>query len=270
MISAEAKSSPEVAELARLALGRLHYELGNYDKAVENYQTIASDSPYFADQLYELVWTYIKQEDWDSALRHVEIFLIAFPDHPYTMQMKLNQGHLHMKAKGFEKALASYEIVVGDYSPLQERMVRLEGGVDDPKRFYAALVAAGDGMGAEADGVQLPASAVQLLVGDDAMGRAVAASRALRSQDKDMQAAQSALAEIGSVLSGTDEAIGTFSRGSQSLLRVRDDGLQLRNQLITLEVQHLADTYGLEKAEAQAIREQQDVLAIRAQEVQGV
>ena len=54
----------EVQELARLALGRVHYEQGNYEDAQRYYQDIRAESAFFTEQLYELVWTYVRQEKW--------------------------------------------------------------------------------------------------------------------------------------------------------------------------------------------------------------
>lgn len=264
------ESDEEVLQLARLALGRVHYELGNYQQAVDFYQSIPSDSEWFADQLYELVWTFIKQEDWESALRHVEIFLIAFPEHPYTLQMKLNQGHLNVKAKGFEKALASYETVVADYTPLRARLEALEASRADPLRFFERIVIASvDQFAAPADG-DLPGFAVEMLVDDETMGRVVEASQTLDQQDDDLSSARSTLDEISGVLTSSDESIGTFGRGRQALLRVRDDSLQLRHRLLEAEVEYLYASDRLSKAEYTALRTQMDVLLTRTQQVQGV
>ncbi len=274
-VVAAPSTSDEVSELARLALGRVNYEMERYQEAVEHYQSLPSDSKWFADQLYELVWTYIKQEDWDNALRHVEIFLIAFPAHPYTLQMKLNQGHLHMKAKGFERALASYETVVADYTPLRERLDTLEGGVGDPIRFFERIAADAermqsvDGSG-YADG-GLPGFAVEMLVDDNTMGRVVDASRALNGQRADLTAARVTLDEISGVLTSSDEAIGTFGRGRQALLRVRDDSLQLRHRLLEAELAYLQQANDrVSRARVQSIEEEMAVLLGRTQQVQGV
>ena len=95
-------------------------ELGEFEKAAAHYDRIEGDSFYQADKLYEQVWAIIKQkneireqrlEDGDElseddrirldmrerdlvqqALRGVEIFRLAYPEHEYTAQLKLLSG----------------------------------------------------------------------------------------------------------------------------------------------------------------------------------
>lgn len=272
VVEAQGSGDIDVLQLSQLALGRLHYELGNYQQAVDYYQILPSDSPYFADQLYELVWTYIKQEDWASALRHVDIFLIAYPEHRYTLQMKLNQGHLNMKAKSFEKALAAYERVVNDYTPLADRLRRLEESESDSGAFFDRIVAAQERDPSEVDpATELPNYAVEMLVDDNTMGRIVGASRELVAQGEDLESAETTLGEISGVLTTSNEAIGTFGRGRQGLLRVRDDSLQLRFRLLSEELDYLSsNANGADRAKLQELEERLIILSRRSEEVQGV
>src|SRR5206468_1860588 len=50
----------QVQELVHLALGRLHYERSEFAKAIDEYQKVQRTSPLFADMLYEVAWTFIK------------------------------------------------------------------------------------------------------------------------------------------------------------------------------------------------------------------
>ena len=84
-----ATTSESDPDLSALAVARIHYELGEYNKATEYYNRIDGDSVYFADALYEVIWTFIEQEDYRAALEAVEIFLIAFPEHHYAARLSL-------------------------------------------------------------------------------------------------------------------------------------------------------------------------------------
>lgn len=271
VVEAQGSGSSTVLQLAQLALGRVHYELGNYQEAVDAYQALPSDSPYFAEQLYELVWTYIKQQDWTSALRHVDIFLIAYPEHRYSLQMKLNQGHLNMKASAFEKALAAYERVVEDYTPLADRLRALEQSDTDPGVFFDGIVSSRGVVGEIDPQTQLPTYAVAMLVDNDTMGRIVGASQELVAQGRDLASANTTLGEISGVLTSSDEAIGTFSRGRQGLLRVRDDSLQVRYRLLRESIVYLSNAATSQDRTALAALEARlDVLAGRSEDLQGV
>ncbi|MEK7327093.1 MAG: hypothetical protein AAB217_17760, partial [Chloroflexota bacterium] len=88
-------------ELSQLALARLHYEMGNFAEAGTWYGKITHESPWFADQLYESVWTFIKQENWTEARQQIDTFLGAFPEHRYTASLRLLKAHLHMKTAAY-------------------------------------------------------------------------------------------------------------------------------------------------------------------------
>ncbi|MEC7947698.1 MAG: tetratricopeptide repeat protein, partial [Myxococcota bacterium] len=227
---AELESAGPVRELAWLALARVLYEIGEYDQALAAYRNIPAGSTYLADQLYEMVWAYIKQGDWEGALQQTEIFLIAFPEHPYALQLKLDMGHLHMKNTSYEKALAAYETVVDDYTPLQRQLARIEATREDIGTYFERMVA-GDAL--DAGNAALPDFARALLTGNDEVARAVDASRALRSQQSDLDDSRSAAREVDAVLSSSNDAIGTFARGRTGVTRVRDDALGLRIRLLS-------------------------------------
>ena len=227
---------------ARMAGARaVLYEIGEYDQALAAYRNIPAGSTYFADQLYEMVWAYIKQGDWEGALQQTEIFLIAFPEHPYALQLKLDMGHLHMKNTSYEKALAAYETVVDDYTPLQRQLARIEATREDIGTYFERMVA-GDAL--DAGNAALPDFARALLTGNDEVARAVDASRALRSQQSDLDDSRSAAREVDAVLSSSNDAIGTFARGRTGVTRVRDDALGLRIRLLSLELAALDEAAG--------------------------
>lgn len=259
---------PAVKELAWLALGRVSYEIGEYDKALKAYQNIPAGSDYFADQLYEMVWAYIKQGDWEGALQQTEIFLIAFPEHPYALQLKLDMGHLHMKNTAYEKALAAYETVVEDYTPLQRQLARIEGTREEIGTYFERMVA---GEALDTGASSLPEYARALLTDNDEVARAVDASRSLRGQQSDLDDSRSAALEVDAVLSSSNDAIGTFARGRSGVTRVRDDALGMRIRLLELELVALEDAGGASvDAELLRKRETLGVLVTRSRQIQDV
>ncbi len=260
---------PEVEQLAWMALGRVHYELGQYGEAVSAYRKLPSTSPHFADQLYELSWTYIKKEAWQEALDSVEIFIVAFPQHRHTLRMKLLQGHLHRKALEYERALASYEGVVDEYSPVQSLVGEWERDRERPAVFFRRLVDEG-----AADGLTdlrwLPEYAVQLVVDDLTFSRSVSASRELDRQGDDVNGAEATLVEIGEVMASSGDSVGTFNRGRVALQRVRDDALGQRIRLVNLELDVLEDLGGEGMgAELSGPRSRLEALTVQAQALQG-
>lgn len=265
-----AEFAPEaVRQQSWLALGRVHYELGNYSEAVAAYQKLPGNSPYFADQLYELTWTYIKKGAWREALDNVEIFIVAFPEHRYTLRMKLYQGHLHRKAGEFERALASYEGVVDDYSPVRDLIADWEADREKPAAFFERLVvdnARDVGVGSQS----LPEYAVQLLREEQSFDRVVVASQALGSQAADVDQARETVDEVHAVLRSSGDSVGTFNRGRAGLQRVRDDSLALRIRLLKAELGLLEEVGGSTvKAPVSEARTELEYATMQVQAIQG-
>ena len=262
-------STEEVRQQAWLALGRVHYELEEHSEAVSAYQKLPGNSPFFADQLYELTWTYIKQGAWREALDNVEIFIVAFPEHRYTLKMKLYQGHLHRKAGEFERALASYEDVVDDYTPVRSLISEWEADREKPAAFFERLVEDGAsdvGIGSRS----LPEYAVQLLREERNFDRVVVASKELGAQSGDLTAARNTVAEVRSVLASSGDSVGTFNRGRAGLQRVRDDALTLRIRLLRTEMELLENEGGdAVKAQLSEARMNLESASLRMQVVQG-
>jgi tetratricopeptide (TPR) repeat protein len=258
----------EVHELARLALGRLHYEQGRFDVAQRYYQDIRAESKYFTEQMYELVWTYVKQEKWLEAINQIEICLIADPDQLHSFQLRLLLGHLSMRRKDHNSALKSYENVVNIYGPVRDHLKVLESDESEPRAFFDALVASKDL--AEVD-PELPAFAVDLLVKDDQVGRAVDARRQLDGQEADLSYAHELIGMVGPALSSGTEGIGTFRQGRAAIAGVQGDELKLRSDITDFEIAWLeAHASGQSVQRLVMLRERWQVLVGRTGQVRSI
>ncbi len=263
--SAADRTDEEVIQLAWLAVARMSYELGDFASAASAYQQIPTTSEHFADQLYEQVWTYIKQEDWVNALEYLEIFLLGFPTHREAVNLKLTQGHILMKQDRREDALAAYEAVVADYSPIQERLGDLKYNRDDPARYFRMLAGADD----EGEGTELPDFAVEILVDDPDMGRAVDIYQAMDAQQSDLRISAALVEQVSTVLRRADRNIGTFARGRSQVRTVRDDDLTARIALVGYELDYLQARGAADDRAALADLEQRyELLQTRADEVE--
>ncbi|NOY26932.1 MAG: tetratricopeptide repeat protein, partial [Oligoflexia bacterium] len=230
-------SDHRVVELAWLAIGRLSYELGDYATATAAYQRLPADSAYYADQLYELVWTYIKQEKWGDALDYLDIFLLGFPSHREAVNLELTRAHVLMKEGRRDEALSSYQSVVEDYTPVQKALGLLKVNRDDPARYFRMLA---DPSSVESVGGEpLPDYAVEILTDDEFMGRAVDVYRSMDSQQTDLKQSEELADQVGTALRRTDGDIGTFARGRSRVRDVRDDALATKAAVVSYEIDYL-------------------------------
>jgi tetratricopeptide (TPR) repeat protein len=239
-VSAEDETQSEVVELAHLALGRLYFETDQLDASSTHYQRIGRDSKYFSEALYEMVWTYIKDESYNEALRAVEIFLLAFPEHQFTAELKLLQGNLHMKLLNYKQALDTYEGVVQEYSPIQIRLDQLALDAMQSERWFKKLTELDDASGYETSG--LPAFAVEMLVNQPDFSRTKETVSELNFQQEEITDSEEIIAEIEAALGGELETLGSFRRAREQLEQVYGEVLRLQIEMLSVKEQHLLET----------------------------
>ena len=237
-LSAEDEKMAEVIELAHLALGRLYFETGLLDESSQHYQRIARDSKYFSEALYEMVWTFIKNEEFNEALRAVEIFLLAFPEHQFTAELKLLQGNLHMKLTNYRSALDTYEGVVEEYSPIQIRLRQISGDTMRSGDWFETLSALDEASGYETSG--LPAFAVGMLVSQQDFSRTRDTVLDLKSQEEEISQSEEIIVEIESALGGEVETLGSFKRAREQLEQVHGEVLRLQIEMLGVKERYLS------------------------------
>ncbi len=232
-ISVDTAEHREIVDLANLALGRLHYEQGDFIASSEYYQRISRQSQYFADALYEIGWTFIKQGDYQQALQSVEIFLLAFPEHRYTAQLKLLHGHLSMKEAQFEQALSTYQGVVDEYSPVHDAIQAIEQDAMKPMEWFDTLV--------ELDsidryyGEDIPGYAVEMLASQPEVYRAVEVHRELRRQKQEIEESEQLIVELNEALRSGSDALTAFQSGRSEIGRLDMETVRLKGELLAAE-----------------------------------
>lgn len=243
-----------VREQAIMALARLEYETGDFASAQATYARVTKDSPLYADELYESVWTFIKQEKWNEALAQVDIFLLAFPAHRNTAPMRILQGHLHMKLQAYDNARASYEGVVEAYTPLLTKLDTLQANPVALRNFLGEFSGAESGTGAEV----IPGYAEELLRSRNDVGRAADAWGALVLQRKELAEAERMVEDLRVAVSGGTDVLGNFVAARNELAGVRGNALSLRNRLLEAEglwlKTRIASTYRPDLADIQKQR----------------
>ena len=260
VVAAVPQTSPEdieVVDLANLAIARLCDELGRHDEALVTYALITNVSRYFPDALYERVWTAIKIEDYDSALASAEIFLLAFPEHRYTAQLKVIQGSLHMKEKQYKQALVSYERVVAEYTPLYDRVSKIADDNLSANDWFSRLAAAPDPAAYFND--ELPLYAVEMLVSDPGMAKALRIYREAERQRADIAASETLIAEIEAALAAG--AGGAAQQSEQELTSVSLSLQRAQGELLAAEeslLQEVGDS---------ALREQVGAITSRREQL---
>ncbi len=252
-----------VHDLAIMALARLHYEVGDFAKSSAYYGQIDKNSPQFADQLYESVWTFIKQDKWADALHQVDVFLLAYPEHRHTAILKILQGHLNMKLRAYDNARASYERVVEEYTPIAVRLDEVSQTSVESQRFLQRMGDTGNTSG-------LPQFAVDMLLEREDVGRATQSYLSMEQEAKGLADAERMCGELETALSGKSDALSTFVNAKTELGTSRGAILAMNSRLLEAETAYLKSRVPAPiKAEVAALAVERGKLETQVSDIAG-
>ena len=128
-----------VIDLAWMAIGRLFYEMEQYQQAAEAYSKVGRDSPEFDTMLYELAWVYVRLGDVDRAERALEVLSVADPDSEYIGDGTLLRADLLLRAGAFDRALQLYDGVRTQYEPMRAKVASFLDSTKDVSVYYDRL-----------------------------------------------------------------------------------------------------------------------------------
>ncbi len=122
-----------------MAIGRLFYEMEQYQQAAEAYSKVDRDSPEFDTMLYELAWVYVRLGDVDRAERSLEVLAVADPDSEYIGDGTLLRADLLLRAGAFDRALQLYDGVRSQYEPMRAKVASFLDSTKDVSVYYERL-----------------------------------------------------------------------------------------------------------------------------------
>ena len=128
-----------VIDLAWMAIGRLFYEMEQYEQAADAYAHVSRDSAEFDTMLYELAWVYVRIGDVQRAERALEVLQVADPGSPYVGDGTLLRADLLLRAGAFDKALQLYEGVRTQYDPMRVKVESFLDSTKDVGVYYEKL-----------------------------------------------------------------------------------------------------------------------------------
>ncbi|WP_240356492.1 tetratricopeptide repeat protein [Myxococcus eversor] len=133
-----------IRELSLMSLGRLLYEAGRFDEALDRYGQVPQDSESFPESLYEIAWTQVRKGNHQEAKNAIDILLLVAPDARLAPDAKLLQGHLLQKLKRYDEAIAAYDELIGTFRPVREKVDLLLNANRDPVAYFERLLARTD------------------------------------------------------------------------------------------------------------------------------
>lgn len=133
-----------VKELASLSLGRVLFEEGKFDEAIDKYNDIPRESDSFPDSLYETAWAFVRKGEFQRAKNATDILLLVAEDSVLAPEAKILQGTLLLKLQKYDDATETYNSVINTYAPVRDEIDALLTVNKDPVKYFDELLQRND------------------------------------------------------------------------------------------------------------------------------
>lgn len=262
-----------VSEMAYLSMGRLQQELGNKSGALDAYQGITRDSPFFAEMLLEVAWAHVsaaesaqdeKEENGSlqRALDALELMKAAAPDSRLVPNARVLQGNIQIRLGAPESAYATFQELVDRFDGARTELDGLLTSRKDARAFFEELVSA-DLERLDQTSL-LPPMVVRFAMENDEIADAVEVRKDLAVAYEDIQATRQLVRTLEVALK-SEQRFGMFPALRSARLRA----LSVQNRLLgaerlLIEVERKVMSPQLDEASLARL----DALRMRARDVE--
>ncbi len=215
-----------VLELAYIALGRLAYERGDFEAAIDLYNRVPRESEHFDRALWEFTWVLVAKKMHREARRNVEILLLSDPDPTFIPEAKLLKADLSVMLDEYELAEDDFRDVLATFEPVKREMDEFAAKQQDLQAFFAVLVE--DDLNAS-EPSSLPPLVAQWLESDPTIRSATNMIRDVRGVSGDIEDSMSVLREINARLQSSTR-VQSFPDLAEGVVQ----GIEAENRLLTL------------------------------------
>lgn len=216
----------EIVEMSWLAQGRVSYEQGDFDRAIDMYARVPRESAHFDRALWELTWVLVAKEMFREARRNVEILLLSDPDPSFIPEAKLLKADLSVRLDEYELAEEDYRDVLNSFEPIKQEMDVFISQQKDIQSFFGVLVQT-ELSGAEPD--TMPPLVKAWVESDPTIRSAMQLIKDVRSISNDIDDTMSAVREINSRLESSTR-VQSFPELAQGFAR----GVEAESQLLEI------------------------------------
>ena len=245
-----------VVELGQLALGRLYYERDEPSKSIEAYLLVDRHSDLFPDALYEVGWVYVKNKQYDKALRTLELLAKSEPQSSKTPTVKILEGNLRIRkaqliraaqvegsanaaddpGTEYEKATAVFTETHDAYAPSYAALAGMLDAKVDPAVYLGQLAGRSEHVFQSA--APLPEAAAQMLRDEPEVQRVVGVEADLDGVASDVAQIEATIARLEGVLAANDKSnvYPSLAGRRARIASIQDELLGLRNDLADREL----------------------------------
>jgi TolA-binding protein len=234
-------SAREIQDLCRLALGRILYERSQFDKAIDQYQSIPRQSKYSPEALDEQAWTYIKAKQWQKAWRSIDLLLLQNPDLPDAPDKRLLLGNLQLRIGNFAIAHDAFTKVRDEFDPIQRQLQSVIVRAQTDPAYFDNLV--GRSLEKFDISVFVPPAASKWVKAEPDVARMIGLASDVGELQRDLQSSEKLVERIQHAMQGSSRT-GIFP----DLAAARAKSVEIENQLIAVREKFVGRVRGILEA----------------------
>ncbi len=260
------KEEQRIVELAHMAIGRLYYERGQMTRAIDSYLNIERRSDLFADALYEAAWVYVKNKEFNKALRALELLALSDPNSYRLPEVRILEANLRIRrAQALEESSAGspeeeygkakrlFESTHSAFDEPHQALVAIVNERRDPRLFLEQIT--GRQSTVFATQATIPSVAAAWLRREPEVKRIVAV-------ESDLAQIENEISEAETIIVRLDRALNSPSRVNifPSLAEKRIRGTEILEELLTVRAtlaaegkRHMAGASPADKAEMERL-----------------
>jgi TolA-binding protein len=244
------EAEQHLRDLTYLAIGRLLYSRNQISDAIGEYQKVSRRSKEFDASLYEISWAYIKANEYQRALRALELLILAKPDSSFVPEVKVLQGNLMIRLQSFSGATDLFEKTRERFLPINRRMRQVMEEHGDPNVFFDLLLSRN--LAELAIRIQMPQLAVRWVQERKAVKRALNLVR-------DVREISASVKELDQLVVRLERAIGSPAKIKifPEFARAKARSLEVDNRIALARRQIIGDERSLVSSMASASEKQQ-------------
>jgi hypothetical protein len=129
-----------IKDLARLGLGRIAHEQGEYDDAYYHYFQIPDDSAYLPDALFEASWSMYQKRELATARDLVHEFLTTFPSSPLWPEASLLAGYVELADCKFDASQQWYDGLAARLQPIVDAIDKVRKDPELRKQLFTTAI----------------------------------------------------------------------------------------------------------------------------------
>ncbi len=129
-----------IKDLARLGLGRIAHEQGEYDDAYYHFFQIPEDSTYLPDALFEAAWSMYQKRELPTARDLTAEFLKSFPRSPLWPEASLLAGYVELADCKFTDSQQWYDKLVAKLQPIVDELDKIRKDPELRRQLFAKAV----------------------------------------------------------------------------------------------------------------------------------